>query len=299
MATLNEKQKQEITEALKAYVAKYPSQNKAATSLNVSSATISQILNGKIELISDEMWRNLAAQVMSVRKGWSIIATRPLKAFMTVLHDAQHCQNMTWIVAPAGCGKTTAATLYTGNNKEVFMLKCSTDMRVTDFLEELATAVGIPQEEQFRGSSRKRCKQIVSRLIKMESPLLVFDEADKLSDTLLNYFITLYNELEDKVGIVCLSTNYIEKRMSKGLRRTEKGYQEIYSRFDSNFYKTSSLDVNKEADRKELYNICYANGVTSDEEIADILKEYAGSQNNLRRLRKVTHVKNTKRKLGK
>ena len=53
-----------ITEALRSYVSKYPSQNKAAASLNgISPATLSAILNGKHEVIGDEMWRNIASQL--------------------------------------------------------------------------------------------------------------------------------------------------------------------------------------------------------------------------------------------
>lgn len=45
---MNEKQKESIREALRLYVMKYPSQNKAAASLDGTSAgTISSVLSGK------------------------------------------------------------------------------------------------------------------------------------------------------------------------------------------------------------------------------------------------------------
>lgn len=53
--------KGEIAKAVQMYCARYGSQNKAAASIKgVSSATISQMINGKWELIKDEMWRNVA-----------------------------------------------------------------------------------------------------------------------------------------------------------------------------------------------------------------------------------------------
>ena len=64
MNELSTKEKDVIREALRTYVAKYPSQNKAAGSLkNTSVGTISSIMNGKYENISDEMFRNIASQV--------------------------------------------------------------------------------------------------------------------------------------------------------------------------------------------------------------------------------------------
>ena len=63
MEALSKQEKDAIREALRTYVARYPSQNKAAGSLKGTSVgTISSIMNGKYENISDEMFRNIAAQ---------------------------------------------------------------------------------------------------------------------------------------------------------------------------------------------------------------------------------------------
>ena len=61
---LNTEQKQEIRERMEAYVRRYPSQNKAVNSLKgTSSGTVSLILNGKWEQISDDMWLKLSSQL--------------------------------------------------------------------------------------------------------------------------------------------------------------------------------------------------------------------------------------------
>ena len=72
MSELKREDKDAISESLRAYVAKYPSQTKAAGSLkNTSVGTVSNILNGRYENISDEMFRNIASQVGSVNPtGW-------------------------------------------------------------------------------------------------------------------------------------------------------------------------------------------------------------------------------------
>ena len=61
---LTNEQKDEIRGLLQAYVGRYPSQNKAANSLTgISAGTVSIILNGRYESISDEMFIKLRAQI--------------------------------------------------------------------------------------------------------------------------------------------------------------------------------------------------------------------------------------------
>ena len=50
-------QKEQIRSALMTYCENYPTRNRAAESLqNVSTATVSQVINGKYELVSDDMF---------------------------------------------------------------------------------------------------------------------------------------------------------------------------------------------------------------------------------------------------
>ena len=101
------KEKNAISESLRAYVAKYPSQTKAAGSLKgVSVGTVSNILNGRYENISDEMFRNVASQVGGVSAtGWQIVETGAYQEITAVLSDAQRWRNVTWVTGEAGCGR--------------------------------------------------------------------------------------------------------------------------------------------------------------------------------------------------
>ena len=69
----------------------------------------------------------------------------------------------------------------------------------------------------------------------LDRPLLVFDEGDKLMDTVFYYFISIYNALEGRCGIIFLSTEYIKRRMSIGLEYDKKGYDEMFSRIGRRF----------------------------------------------------------------
>ncbi len=55
-------------------------------------------------------------------------------------------------------------------------------------------------------------------LMQLESPLLIFDEGDKLNDNVIHYFINIYNRMEGCCGIAFLSTvSYIERRLERGV----------------------------------------------------------------------------------
>lgn len=284
MATLSIDGKNEVRDMLKNYCNRYPSQNKAAASLHgVSAGTISSILNDKYDNISDDMFRNIRSQVGTPHQtaGLQIVETTALHEIIAVMKDAQEWQDVTWIVGESGCGKTTAASVYQSNHKEVFTLLCSEDMKKGDFVRELAAVIGVSPDGH---NIRETLKAIIARIIQMDSPLLIFDEGDKLTDLVFHYFITIYNQLKDKVGIVFLSTSYIKKRMESGLNHNKRGYQEINSRIGRKFYE---LSPNTSSD---VYAVCVGNGIKSQEALDAIVKDAAMYCNDLRRVAKKIKV---------
>lgn len=118
---LTNEQKNGIREMLQAYVSRYPSQNKAANSLTgISAGTVSAILNGRYESISDEMFVKLRAQISGQRaEGWQLCRTRMYQELSELFSDAQQSQNVAWAIAPAGSGKTTTARDYASQHENV------------------------------------------------------------------------------------------------------------------------------------------------------------------------------------
>ncbi len=276
------KEKNAISERLRAYVAKYPSQTKAAGSLKgVSVGTVSNILNGRFENISDEMFRNVASQVGGMgTPSWQIVETGAYQEITEVLSDAQRWRSVRWVTGEAGCGKSTTARVYLQDHKEVFYILCSEDMKKGDFVREIARTVGIRTEGC---NIREVWGLILDDIIQMDAPLLVFDEADKLTEPVFHYFISLYNKLEEKCGVVFLSTDYIAKRISNGLKYQKPGYKEFYSRIGRKFFTLEPTDQN------DVYIICTANGLTSRQDIDAVMKEAATCDYDLRRVKDSIH----------
>ena len=276
------KEKNAISERLRAYVAKYPSQTKAAGSLKgVSVGTVSNILNGRFENISDEMFRNVASQVGGMgTPGLQIVETGAYQEITEVLSDAQRWRSVRWVTGEAGCGKSTTARVYLQDHKEVFYILCSEDMKKGDFVREIARTVGIRTEGC---NIREVWGLILDDIIQMDAPLLVFDEADKLTEPVFHYFISLYNKLEEKCGVVFLSTDYIVKRISNGLKYQKPGYKEFFSRIGRKFFTLEPTDQN------DVYIICTANGLTSRQDIDVVMKEAATCDYDLRRVKDSIH----------
>lgn len=282
MSKLTKNEKERIQEGLRQYVAKFPSQNKAAQSLTgTSSATVSSVLQGKWESISDEMWRNLGAQLgLNGSPDWQVVETKAYQEMVFAMTDAQGVKNVTWVVGEAGCGKTTTAKLFAQEHGEVFYILCSEDMKKSDFIREIAKRIGQKTEGY---SVRELLDRIIDDLVQMDAPLLLFDEADKLPERVFHYFIDLYNRLEDKCGMVFLSTSYIKRRMSMGLRYNKCGYNEIHSRIGRKFFELEQTSAH------DVYAVCVANGITDKGKIAEVVKDSEDYEFDLRRVKKSIH----------
>ena len=279
---LTNEQKNEIRDLLQEYVSRFPSQNRAANSLvGVSSGTLSTILNGRYETISDEMFAKIRAQI-SPRKSddWILCDTMLYKELHTLLQDAQQYQNVAWAISPAGSGKSTTAADYASKHDNAFVVSCSEDMKRGDFIRELARVIGVNVSDM---SLRTALERVTKYLLTLENPLLIFDEGDKLPDVVFYYFITIYNRLEGHCGIIFISTHYIKRRMECGLSYNKKGYDEIHSRICRKFIELTP------ANSYEVAAIARANGIEDDKTIKAVVKDAAACNFDMRRVRREVH----------
>ncbi|WP_300891022.1 ATP-binding protein [Paramuribaculum intestinale] len=273
---MTQEQKQQISDQLRAYVEQKGSGNKAANSLNgVSSATISKVLTGKWETIADEMWRSIAAQTGSTEaKGWQLVPTRAYKAMTFTLENAQRDSLVMAVIGEAGSGKTEAIKNYTAGGRNVYHLVCSEYWNRRTFMAKVLQSMGVT----YSGNTvADMMETIVDTLKRKEQPLIVLDEADKLSDQVLYFFISLYNQLEDHCGIIMTATKYLRARIEKGLRLNRKGYAEIFSRIGRKFVELPLLNS------EDVAAVCVANGVSEAKAINGIVDEADGDLRRVKR----------------
>jgi hypothetical protein len=276
---MNDKTKLQIKLALQQYVERYDSQNQAANTLNgVSSATISQVLNGNWSLIKDSMWRNIASQIGWVEHQWVSVQTRDFKLITHILVDAQKTSQVFAFTGDAGSGKSFTLKQYVSEHTAAYLLQCNEYWNKKDFLSELLTKMG----RDYSGLTiTEMMRECVSILKKQPNPLIIMDESDKLSDQVMYFFITLYNQLEDRCGIVLCATDHLSKRVKRGLTLNRRGYKEIYSRVGRKFIELEGVGIT------DVTQICMANGIKNPALIKDI---YNDSENDLRRVKRKIHA---------
>jgi len=277
--------KEQIVLELEQYIGRYDSQNQAANTIKgVSTATVSQMRNRNWDKITDEMFRTVAAQIGFTINRWEVVETRDFKKITKLLTDAQLHSNVFAITGEAGSGKSMAIRQYAGTHKRAHLLRCNEYWNRKYFLAELLMAMG----RDYSGLTvAEMMREVVRRLKAQESPLIILDEADKLSDQVLYFFITLYNDLEDHCGIVLIATDHLEKRIKKGIRLNKKGYKEIYSRIGRKFIELPG------AGPTDVTQVCAANGITDRKEIKEVIED---SEGDLRRVKRKIHaIKNRKK----
>ena len=133
------------------------------------------------------MWHNVSKQIGLSAEGWSIVHTNVYEELTELLDCAQRDSQVMAIVGSAGCGKSSTIRQYVATHQEVYSITCSEYQNRGSWLSAVMEAMGLDP----RGLSvAEKIGAVVRRLKRFDRPLLILDEADKMSDTVLYFFIT-------------------------------------------------------------------------------------------------------------
>lgn len=273
---ISDETKKSISVDLRYYVQNVAgSANRASNMLDgVSVATVSNMLNGKWAAISDDMWRKVQKQVSTSYSGeWNVVQdTTNFKELMTTFEDARKYAKVFGIIGDPGFGKTEAARVDSLNNENSFHISCNEYDTKKSFLLKLLSKMG-KEPEGF--TVPIMMATAIEHINRMDHPLIKLDEADKLSDPVFHFFITLYNELNGKCGLVLTATPFLKKRIIKGVERDKRGYKEIYSRIGGRFVTL------RPPTEKDIEKIVRANGVFDEMEVRRIVNDCRPESSNL------------------
>ena len=263
-------------------LAEKTSQNKVATKAGVSSATISQILNNKWELIADEMWRKIQTN-LNIVLGWNIAQTNNLTELCSLLEAVQSRHLAIGIAYNAGAGKSVAYKRHAREKSNVIYIECKNYWTKKSYVKHLCKACGLKSSI----TTEDMIEDFQSHVSTLQSPLIIIDQFDKLKDGSMDLFMDLYNALEGHCGFVLSGVPALEKRILRGVQHDKIGYRELYSRIGRKFIKLQELSL------KDVAAICEANGVTDKEDIKYIFKNSEGDIRRVRRDVERNHILKT------
>ncbi|MEO0337610.1 MAG: ATP-binding protein [Bacteroidota bacterium] len=257
MTTLFEMQKKEIQKLVLKEKDRLGSGRAVATKCGVSEATISQIVNGKFDDLTDKMWRKVAAKLDYNATGWQIVQTTNIRTLYRLFQTSKDRSMWIAISQKAGNSKTTAGKAYASefHQNSVFFLQAR-EWGKREFLYNLTSMLGI-------NNTVSTCERMIIQIIEFfnqrreDNPLLIIDEADKLHADALRTLIPIFNDLEDQLGVVMMGTENLEKQFKLGLRHSKKGYDELWSRFGGKFihlYGATKADVEAICNANEIYD---------------------------------------------
>ncbi|MDX8566309.1 ATP-binding protein [Elizabethkingia sp. HX WHF] len=251
-------QKNEIVKAINTEKDRLGSYGQVATKSGASTATISHMVNGKWDLIKPELWLKVGAALGYSSDEWQIAETLNLKKVSKTLSDAKRFNLFMFISDKGGKGKSEPLKYYSNMNIDhgVFYIRCR-EWAKREFLTEVCTQLGIDIGKSII-TIDKLGMLVVDFFRKRATikPQLIIDEADKLKDSALRWFIHLFNEREDEMSLIVAGSPHLEERIERGVRLKKLGFDEIASRFGRSYLSVmgATMDCTKK--------ICEANGIT-------------------------------------
>jgi len=245
-----------------------------AISQGLSPATISNMRNGKTDIISEETLRKVWQAVKPAE--WQMVATASYQTVVNACEDARQRQRMVAIIGNAGYGKTATLRHYARQRRNTFLIEAKESMKPKNFFRLLLKAMGL----RFEGSIFEMIEKVAEELSRRPDSLLIVDEAGKLSHTLILYLHDLRNYTENSAGIVLAGVGHFQTNMEKALSRGKRGFEEFHSRVAIWQHLPAPTRAEKKA-------IAEANGVSDPAQLKEVqqrpnLREVFNAVNNLK-----------------
>jgi DNA transposition AAA+ family ATPase len=200
------------------------SQNALARKMGVSAATVINIKKGHWENISEEMINKLLAFFRI--DSWKIMETWNYKAIHGVCSDAMVNKRFLAIAGYTGAGKSTALREFAKKYEDVYYMHATSVMNKKLFLGAIQASMGIRDGY----SVPMMMDAIIAHMNSANQPLLIIDDAGKLSPSIMGLIQIIYDGTETRAGIVMAGTEYLEEIITKWVRYNRMGFRELFRR---------------------------------------------------------------------
>lgn len=223
----------------------------------VSEATLSAIENERWEKVSAAMVRKLQSLIKSETAG-SIYETADFAAVMNLCDKARKHRLMIGLTGDTGTGKTTSLTAYS-RNRNTYRITFEKSMNPKQFFTSLLREMGV----DFAGNINAMINRAADELNCKDEPLLIIDEAGKITHPVLLYLHDLREKTKGNCGVVLAGMPYFRENLKKGALRGKEGYSEFLRRVNL-WHTLSGLSAG------EVRYIAGMHGITDPERVREL-----------------------------
>lgn len=226
----------------------------------ISDATLSNLEAERWDKLSTAMliriWNFCNQNIVE-----DLYSTTDFVSTFKICDKARKYHFMIGLTADTGMGKTTAISAYS-RRKNVFYVCYDKTMNPRQFFISLLRELAYP----FDGNLNEMIARAADELNRMESPLLIIDEAGKLNQTMILYLHVLRDKIKGNCGVVLAGMPYFKDNMQRMASKEKEGYAEFLRRINL-WHSFVGLQP------KEIEDICTSNGITTPERIKELKRK--------------------------
>lgn len=226
------------------------SKNELSVQIGINPAYLSKIENEKFDEITNEVLTKIQAAI-NLKSGSFVWQTNDLASVFYQCESTRTHKLMTGL-ADTGMGKTTCLRAYS-MRKNVFFITVDKAMSAKRLFLSILKTMGI----QFDGNIYDVIQKTADELNRLEDPLLIIDEAGKLSHLMILYLHDLREYTLANCGILLSGMPYFKWNLQKFADRQKEGYAEFLRRINV-WHELKGLS------RREVEIVCNENGITKD-----------------------------------
>lgn len=187
--------------------------------------------------------------------------TTDFVATFNLCDKARRYHFMIGLTADTGMGKTTAISAYS-RQRDVFYVSFDKTMNSRQFFIALLRELSYP----FDGSLNEMLNRAADELNRLANPLLIIDEAGKLTHSMILYLQVLRDKTKGNCGIILSGMPYFKDNMQRMASKEKEGYAEFLRRINL-WHTYEGLQP------REIEEICQKNNITSPERIKELKRK--------------------------
>jgi hypothetical protein len=259
---LTQENKQNLAQAMIKWMDVNPTErsgNKLADKAGTSSANISFIRNGKLDIASDEIYHKVAAVIgfkFEANTGIIHWETDNFNKIQSVCRSAQANRKIVLLDSDlSGVGKTYSLEYYAMQNPDkTLYIKCKHSMGKKDLLSEILRKLGI--REDIKGDSAK-IDAIREKVTTSPGWLIIIDEAEDLKLTLFKLLKEIIDFIYNRCALIVsgmglvykINRNALPRITNDVVKQPKEGWPQLRRRLFPTQVKVGGIA------KKEMVNI--------------------------------------------